>query len=54
MVVIRSVSVGVSERQSEDSFVCFGAKPTQRGLLPRFLTRSEEDEERQGPRAVNR
>ena len=28
MVSIRSVGVG--EYQSEDSFVCFGAKPTQR------------------------
>ena len=44
MVDIRSVGMG--ERQSEDSFVCFDNA--------RFPTRPEEDEERQGPRAVNR
>ena len=30
------VSVGVSECQSEDSFVCFGAKPTQRACTQYF------------------
>ena len=34
-MVIRSVDVG--ERQSEDSFVCFGAKPTQRVRMRDFL-----------------
>ena len=48
-----SVSMGVGERQSEDSFVYFGTKPTQRACA-RFPTRPEEDEERQGPGAVNR
>ena len=42
-------SVGVGGRQSEEFFVCFGVRPTQR-----FPTRPEEDEEKQGPRAVNR
>ena len=41
------MDVGVRERQSEDSFVCFGAKPTQRAcaryLLPdRKKTRKGE------------
>ena len=43
--------VGLGECQSEDSFVCFGAKPTQKGLRARFPTRPEEDEERKGPGA---
>ena len=37
MVGIRSVGMGVSERPSEDSFVCFGAKPTQRAFARDFL-----------------
>ena len=51
MVSIRCVGVGVGERQSEDTFDCFGAKPTQMNLRARFPTRPEEDELRQGPRA---
>ena len=47
------MDVGEGEWQSEDSFVCFGAKPTQRAYA-RFPTRPEEDEERQGLRAVNK
>ena len=30
------VSVGVGECQSENSFVCFGAKPTQRAYAQDF------------------
>ena len=37
MVGIRSVGVGVGEHQSEDSFVCFGTKPTQRACMQYFL-----------------
>ena len=39
MECIRSVGmgVGVGEHQSEDSFVCFGAKPTQRACAQDFL-----------------
>ena len=37
MASIHSVGVGVSERQSEDSFVCFVAKPTQRACVRDFL-----------------
>ena len=36
MLSICSVGVGVSERQSEDSFVCFGVKPTQRAWARDF------------------
>ena len=54
MVGIRSMDVSVGERQSKDSFVCFGAKLTQKGLRARFPMRPEEDEQRQGPRAVNK
>ena len=36
MLGIRSLGVGVGERKSEDSFVCFGAKPTQRVCAPGF------------------
>ena len=32
-----SMGVGVSEYQSKDSFVCFGAKPTQRACARDFL-----------------
>ena len=32
-----SVGVGVDELQSEESFVCFGAKPTQRACARDFL-----------------
>ena len=31
-----SLDVGVSECQSEDSFICFGAKPTQRACVRDF------------------
>ena len=48
------ISVSMGECQSEDSFVCFGEKPTQKGLRTRFPTRSEDDKKNQGPRAVNR
>ena len=51
MVGIRSVVVGVGERQLEDSFVCFGAKLTQRACAG---WKTMKDDERQGPRAVNR
>ena len=37
MVGIHSENVGVEERQSEDSFVCFGAKPTRRACARDFL-----------------
>ena len=46
MVGIRSVGVGVGERQSEDSFVCFWRENYTKGLRARFPTRPEEDEER--------
>ena len=36
MFGIRSVVVGVVEHQSEDSFVYFGAKPTQRACVGDF------------------
>ena len=36
MVGIRSVGVGVDERQSEDSFICFSAKLTQRACARDF------------------
>ena len=49
-----SVGMGMGECQSEDTFVCFGAKPAQKSLCARFPTRPEEDEERQDPRVVNR
>ena len=35
--------VGEVKCQSEDSFVCFGEKPTQRGLRTRCPTRPAED-----------
>ena len=43
-------SVGVDERQSEDSFVWFGAKPTQRACARNFprdckKTRKSKDPE---------
>ena len=37
MLGIHSVGVGVGECQSEDSFVCFGTKPTQRVCARDFL-----------------
>ena len=43
MLGIRCVGVGV----------CFGAKPTQKACARGFM-RPEEDDKRQGPRAVNR
>ena len=41
--------VGVCECQSENSFVCFGAKPTQRACA-RDLPWDQKDEGREGPR----
>ena len=37
MVGIHSVGAGVGECQSEESFVCFSAKPTQRACAWDFL-----------------
>ena len=37
MVDIRCVGMGVDERHSEDSFVCFGAKPTRSAFAGDFL-----------------
>ena len=37
MVSIHSVGVGVGEHQTEDSFVCFGTKPTLRAYVWDFL-----------------
>ena len=50
MVGIRSVGVGVGEHQSEDSFVYFGEKPTERACTRDFLrdrkkTRKDKDPE---------
>ena len=46
---IRCVGMDVGKCQSEDSFVSFGTKPTQRSLRARFLTRPEEDGGRKVP-----
>ena len=42
-------SVGVEVCQSEDSFVCFGAKPTQRACVRDFLR--DQKKTKRGPRA---
>ena len=54
MVGIRSVGVSMGERQSKDSFFLFWRETNTKNLCARFPTRLEEDEERQGSRAVNR
>ena len=51
MVGIRSV--GVDERQSEDSFVCFSIKPTQSACAGDFL-RDREKRGKVRSQAVNR
>ena len=43
--------IGVGERPSEDSFVSFGAKTTQRACTRDFLRDRENTKKRQGPRA---
>ena len=35
--------MGVGKSQSEDSFLCFGAKPTQKGLRAIFPTKLEDE-----------
>ena len=49
--------VGVGECQSEDPFVCFGAKPTQRACvrdLPRDRKKTREGKVPEQNRTVNR
>ena len=54
MVGIRSVDVSVGDRQIKDSFFLFWRETHTEGLRTRFPMGPEDDEERQGPTAVNR
>ena len=54
MVGIHCVGVGVDERQSDDYFVCFGAKPTQRACARNFLRDRKKTRKRQGTRTEQR
>ena len=43
-------SMGVGEYQSEDSFICFGAKPTQRACTRDFLQEQKKMRKDKVPR----
>ena len=49
MGALVSVGMGVSECQSEDSFVCFGAKPTQRSYARDFPQNRKKTKEGKVP-----